>query len=59
MWEPGHVKKKSAIAVHEDIRHKNKRKYDKAIGFCKGCLICQNTRRYVIHDDADIIPQKC
>ena len=29
--------------------------YDKAIGFCRGCLACQNTRRCVIHDDADAI----
>lgn len=32
--------------------------YDKTIGFCKGCLICQSTRRCVIHDDADTIAQK-
>lgn len=32
--------------------------YDKTIGFCKGCLACQKTRRCVIHDDADIIAQK-
>lgn len=30
----------------------------KQIGFCKGCLACQNTQRCVIHDDADIIAQK-
>lgn len=32
--------------------------YDKAIGFCKGCLACQKTQRCVIHDDADTIAQK-
>lgn len=32
--------------------------YNKAIGFCRGCLACQKTRRCVIHDDADIITQK-
>ena len=32
--------------------------YDKTIGFCKGCLTCQNTQRCVIHDDADTIAQK-
>lgn len=32
--------------------------YNKAIGFCRGCLACQKTRRCVIHDDADIIAQK-
>lgn len=32
--------------------------YDKAIGFCKGCLACQKTGRCVIHDDADIIVGK-
>ena len=31
------------------------RLYDKAIGFCKGCLACQKTQRCVIHDDADAI----
>lgn len=31
--------------------------YDKAIGFCKGCLTCQRTLRCVIHDDADAITQ--
>lgn len=32
--------------------------YDKSIGFCKGCLACQKTKRCVIRDDADIIAQK-
>lgn len=32
--------------------------YDKTIGFCKGCLACQKTKRCVIHDDADTIAQK-
>ena len=32
--------------------------YDKDIRFCKGCLVCQNTQRCVIHDDADAIVQK-
>ena len=32
--------------------------YGKIIGFCKGCLACQNTQRCVIHDDANIIVQK-
>lgn len=31
---------------------------DKTIGFCKGCLVCQKTKRCVIHDDADTIAQK-
>lgn len=30
----------------------------KEIGFCKGCLSCQETKRCVIHDDADIIKGK-
>ncbi|HBV42468.1 MAG TPA: NADPH-dependent FMN reductase [Desulfovibrio sp.] len=29
--------------------------YDKNIGFCKGCLSCQKTRRCTIQDDADTI----
>ncbi|MDO4302062.1 MAG: flavodoxin family protein [Clostridia bacterium] len=32
--------------------------YDKTIGFCKGCLYCQKTKRCLIHDDADVIAQK-
>lgn len=32
--------------------------YDKQIGFCKGCLACQETQRCVIRDDADWIAQK-
>lgn len=32
--------------------------HDKTIGFCKGCLVCQSTKRCVIHDDADNIAQK-
>lgn len=32
--------------------------YNQTIGFCKGCLVCQNTHRCVIHDDADTIAQK-
>lgn len=32
--------------------------HDKKIGFCTGCLVCQKTRRCVIHDDADTIVQK-
>jgi len=32
--------------------------YDKIIGFCKGCLICLEFHRCVIHDNADIIAQK-
>ena len=32
--------------------------WDKTIGFCRGCLACQKTKRCVIHDDADIIAQK-
>lgn len=31
--------------------------YNKSIGFCQGCLTCQNTQRCVIHDDADTIVQ--
>lgn len=32
--------------------------YDKTIGFCKGCLVCQKTQRCVICDDADVIAQR-
>lgn len=32
--------------------------WDKTIGFCRGCLACQKTKRCVIHDDADAIAQK-
>ena len=31
---------------------------DKTIGFCRGCLTCQSTKRCVIHDDADAIARK-
>ncbi|RHG35352.1 flavodoxin family protein [Fusobacterium varium] len=32
--------------------------YDKTINFCKGCLICQSTKKCIIKDDAnDIIEQ--
>lgn len=31
---------------------------DQTIGFCRGCLTCQSTRRCVIRDDADTIVQK-
>ena len=30
----------------------------KSIGFCRGCLACQNTRRCVISDDAGSIVEK-
>lgn len=29
--------------------------YDKRIDFCKGCLVCQNTQKCVIQDDATIL----
>lgn len=32
--------------------------YDKTVSFCKGCLVCQETLRCVIHDDADWIAQR-
>ncbi len=32
--------------------------HDKTIGFCTGCLVCQETQRCVIHDDADVIARK-
>lgn len=32
--------------------------YDKTIGFCKGCLACQNLKRCIIHDDAVMIAEK-
>ena len=32
--------------------------YDKTIGFCRGCLACQETHRCLIRDDADAIVQK-
>ena len=31
---------------------------DQTIEFCRGCLICQSTRRCVIRDDGDAIAQK-
>ena len=31
---------------------------DRTIGFCKGCLVCQSTRRCVLRDDGDTIVQK-
>ena len=31
---------------------------EKNIGFCRGCLTCQQTMHCVIHDDADIIAQQ-
>lgn len=32
--------------------------YDKQIGFCRGCLVCQNMQKCVIQDDADVITEK-
>lgn len=32
--------------------------YDKTIGFCRGCLVCQSTGHCVIRDDADAIVRK-
>lgn len=32
--------------------------YNKAIGFCRGCLACQKTGHCVIHDDAELIVEK-
>lgn len=32
--------------------------YDKNIGFCKGCLVCQSTKNCVIKDDANAIIEK-
>lgn len=32
--------------------------YDRKIGFCKGCLSCQKTRRCIIQDDAGSINEK-
>lgn len=32
--------------------------HDKKIGFCRGCLTCQKTKRCIIHDDADMIREK-
>lgn len=31
---------------------------DKNIGFCRGCLACQQTQRCLIQDDAELIRQK-
>ena len=31
---------------------------DKNINFCKGCLVCQKTKKCVIHDDAPEIVEK-
>ena len=30
----------------------------KSVQFCRGCFVCQETRRCVIHDDADLLRQK-
>lgn len=32
--------------------------FDKHIGFCKGCLACQSTKKCVIQDDANAIVEK-
>lgn len=32
--------------------------WDKTIGFCRGCLTCQRTKRCIIRDDADMIVPK-
>lgn len=32
--------------------------YDKQIGFCRGCLACQNMQKCVIQDDAVMITEK-
>lgn len=32
--------------------------YDKTIGFCKGCLVCQTTKKCIIKDDANEIVKK-
>ncbi len=32
--------------------------HDKKIGFCRGCLVCQKTKKCVIADDADMIREK-
>lgn len=32
--------------------------HDKTIGFCRGCLACQQNQRCVIRDDMDTITQK-
>lgn len=32
--------------------------YDKTIGFCRGCLSCQNTQKCIIDDDASVIVKK-
>lgn len=32
--------------------------YDKQIGFCRGCLVCQNTQKCMIQDDAALIAEK-
>lgn len=32
--------------------------YDKTIGFCKGCLACQKTKRCVISDDVNAIVER-
>lgn len=32
--------------------------YDKTIGFCRGCLVCQSTGHCVIRDDANDIVRK-
>ena len=32
--------------------------YDKNIGFCKGCLVCQTTKNCVIEEDANAIGEK-
>ncbi len=32
--------------------------HDKKIAFCRGCLVCQKTKRCAILDDADLIREK-
>ncbi len=32
--------------------------YDKTVGFCRGCLACQETQKCIIHDDASAIVEK-
>ena len=32
--------------------------YNKTIGFCKGCLACQKSRRRVVREDADTIARQ-
>ncbi len=47
---------KGALEAGNDVEYISL--HDKKIGFCRGCLACQKTKKCVISDDADIIREK-